>query len=235
MFDLIIEYLSWILLLLLSIFLYVFLTGRLYPTLFLKPRYDVSALTDRGIARYQFDGGRAITYAPSIRIRKYIKSYVLSSIDGEKYMQCELDDRIDFIHYDVVIYDSNDRAVRVVSVKDPIATHGKTRMTLLPSETAYVNVILRSVNGEEISNEAVALIPKRKIMLYVLLTALTSAAEALLLQKKVLDLADEMFSYAPLTMDDVLLPTAISAAVIGAVCAAITALVRAVKNKNGSK
>lgn len=226
MFDLIMEYLAWIILLILSLILYVFLTGRLYPKLFLKPSYGVTGMSDRGIRKFRFPNGRAITYVPSLGVRRFIKSYVLSSVDGEKYIQCELDDRIEDIKYDAVIYDANDRAVRVVSVTDPIRTRGKTRPALLPSDTAYVQLILRQVNGVTFSGETVAVIPKIRILIYILLTAVTSAAEALFLQSKLLELADDLFSYAPVKAEEIFLPTFLTALIIGALCASVAALIR---------
>ena len=125
-----------------SVILYVFLAGAVFPPIFLKPRYRYSAEGDRGIRRYAFEGGRAIVYEPSAPYRHILKQYILSANGREKYIKCKFIQSVYYVIYDVIAFDSGDRVIDTVRVEEDmeIGQQGISKASLLPGETAYVQV-----------------------------------------------------------------------------------------------
>lgn len=128
---------------------YVFLVSRVLPDLLLKPLYDDASEGDRGLRRYTFEGGRAILYEPSAPYRKYLNQYILSANGNEKYIKCKFADRVNAVRYEVIAFDSNDRLIDTVCIEEHILKEKEniSSAAMLPRQTAYVKVLLRSVNG----------------------------------------------------------------------------------------
>ena len=166
MFDSIISYVSTGMLMLLSLFAFVLLVGCLYPRWAFKPSYKILNIKDRGIKRYTFPGGRAISYQPALYIRPYIKSYLLYSREGKKYFKCELTPNVNAMEYELVVFDSEDRGIAVLQISDLIVQKGNARAVLLPQAASYVTLILRSVNDQKISKSPIACYSRMRILMY---------------------------------------------------------------------
>lgn len=138
-----------------SISIYIFLVSSVLPDLLLKQRYDASKEGDRGIRRYTFEGGRAIVYEPSAPYRKYLKQYILSVNGNEKYIKCKFAEQVTAVRYEVIAFDKNDRLLDTVRIEEHIfAEKGNiSNAAMLPMQTAYVKVVLCSVNGVILDNE----------------------------------------------------------------------------------
>jgi len=136
-----------VILVIVSVIIYVLIAACLLPKVFLKPKYNASAIKDRGLGRFIFSEGRAIVYQPSLHVKKYVEKYILSSVDGEKYIKCKLDPRVFSLKYDAVAFDANDKMISTVRIEEKIKTRGYSRSALLPVNTAYVSVIVKEVNG----------------------------------------------------------------------------------------
>lgn len=186
MFDSIISYASTGMLMLLSLFAFVLLVGCLYPRWAFKPSYKILNIKDRGIKRYTFPGGRAISYQPALYIRPYIKSYLLYSREGKKYFKCELTASVDAMEYELVAFDCEDRVIAVLQISDQIVQKGNAKTVLLPQATSYVTLILRSVNDQKISKSPVACYSKARILVYFAAVTVTVMAEMYLLRYGVL-------------------------------------------------
>jgi len=196
MFDYIMAYVATGILLFLSLFACTFLLACLYPRLILKPDYRVLNIKDRGIKKYVFPTGRAITYQPSQKIRQYINSYVLSCVDEKKYIKCELDPSIEELSYELVVFDARDRVITVLQISDYVNRAGYSRSVLLPSDTAYVHLILREVDGEKISKEPIAAYHQKNIWLYFGAVILTVVVEVFFLKSNILAMSKGILFFA---------------------------------------
>lgn len=179
----------------LSLFLYVFLIACVFPKLFLCPSYKTVRVRDRGLKKYVFDQGRAIAYEPAPSMRKYISQYILSENCGEKFIKCKVDDRIDSLRYDVVVFGADDKVLDTVEVYEAINGKGITRAAALPLSTAYVSVCVREVNGVHVTEDATASFSAIKVALFFILTACCTVAMALMLNSLILYFADLLLRY----------------------------------------
>lgn len=176
--------------------IYVVWVAKILPKLLLRPMYDISVMGDRGIKKYTFQNGRAIVYEPSVSSQKYIKQYILSSNNGEKYIKCKLDDRITSIKYDVVAMRSDDQVIDTVQVAEIISTKGMTRGALLPHETSYVLVVVKEINNRQVATDAKLTLPLLKVVVYVLVTVLCTVIEGILLKALTASFLETVLSYS---------------------------------------
>ena len=176
--------------LLCSAILYVFLIACILPRLVLKPRYDLSVMQDRGIKKYVFDQGRAIVYEPSVHAARYIKQYILSSNNGEKYIKCKIDERIRQIKFDVVAMNADDKIIDVVQVAEFVTDNGFTRGAILPHNTSYVCVIVKEVNSIIVDPAIRMKLPIMQAALYVLITVICSVIEGAMWNASILKWLD---------------------------------------------
>ena len=163
--------------LVMSLVAFIFLLACLYPRWILKPDYRIHRIKDRGIKRYTFPNGRAITYQPALNVRPYIKSYILSCVDGKKNFKCELAPTIVSMRYELLVYDASDKVITVLQVSDDGIRENESKSVLLPAETAYVSLILRRVNGKTVSKEPIAAYSRTRIAAYYLAIIATVVAE----------------------------------------------------------
>ena len=168
-------------LLILSFVLYVFIISGPLPKILLNPKYSISEVKDRGLRRFTFDEGRAIAYQPSIHVGKYIKQYILSSNGDEKYIKCKIDERIYSIKLDVVAFNADDKAIGIIQVTEKIQHKGFMRAALLPSDAAYVTLIVKEINGAVTDQKTRLEFSWVKLAVFAALSAALSAAEALAL------------------------------------------------------
>ena len=129
-----------------AVIVYVFFVSKLLPAMLLKPKYNDSAEGDRGIRKYSFEGGRAIVYEPSAPYRKYVKQYILSVHGKKKYIQCKFDSRISAVRYEVIAFDAEGSPIDTVEIEEHIL-EDMSCATMLHPKTAYVKLVVRSVDG----------------------------------------------------------------------------------------
>lgn len=200
-----------------SIILYVFLSAAVFPPIFLKPKYRFSAEGDRGVKRYAFSGGRAIVYEPSAPYRKYMTQYILSANGKEKYIKCKFKGFVYHAIYDVVAFDSADRVLDTVRVKeeleggiDPISG-----AALLPPETAYAKVVVRAVNETPVPCEKLFSVPASAIVGFMSCVTVAMVAEMLFLRFVIESYANILFAYSQYATGFGYLFALISAVVMG--------------------
>ena len=153
---------------------YVMLVSQILPRIFLKPKYDLPVISDRGIKKYVFKEGRAIVYEPSILTGRYIQQYILSSHKGEKFLKCKIDPRVYSIKFDVVAMDADDKVIDIIRVAEPIRQLGVTTGAAMPRNTSYVSVIVKEVNNTKAEPRTTLKISKRSALLYMLWTVICS-------------------------------------------------------------
>lgn len=179
--DLIVGVLAQVCLGLSIVALYVFLVAYLLPGKMLKPGYDLSVMKDRGIQKYVFAGGRAIVYEASVQSGRYIKQYILSDNQREKYIRCKIDKQILSIVYDVIAMDANDRVIDIVQVSEPILQSGITSGALLPPKTSYVSVVVKAVNGRRVEANVQMRLPKESVVKYTAWTVACTVVQGVFL------------------------------------------------------
>ena len=214
--------------------IYVFLTACLLPRLLLKPHFGPEGIKDRGLQRYLFENGRAITYQPDPAILDYMPQYILSDNNGERFLKCKLDERVQSIAYRVLTFDANDRPLEVLKVEDPVQNSGTTRSVPLPLRTAYVSIDILQVNGIKIPSLHPINLRKRNVVIYVAITSLMTALMLLPLRQALLLAADLLFAYTD-TVGSKGTIGIFAALLLGAVYAGIVFLTHFVKGSKLNK
>lgn len=166
----------WILLLIAVIAVFVAVHAVLLPKLFLKVNYEYDALPDRGIKIVSEVNGKSIVYEPDVRIRKFVKQYIVSERNGKKVFVCKIDEAIRYIEYDVVEFDDKGNSFKVLSVSELIKDKGYTQICELSDKAAYVTLVLNSVNNTEFNYRASKKVVMRGVALYLTFATFTEIA-----------------------------------------------------------
>ncbi len=178
----IIEIYSSFLMLIISFFLYVVLTSIIYPKIFLSISYRREDIKDRGVKRYRYNGGRAVLYEPSMKYRKYVQGYILSSNNGEKFIKCQLDERVEDIKFEITVFDNRDKMIKVLEISEGIKSSGVTSAVPIPDETAYVSLSVLEVNGVKIDAQPIASVSYMNVVTVFIMNILTTVVEAFYLR-----------------------------------------------------
>ena len=219
----IISYAATVLLLLITLFIYVFLVACIYPLILRSSKHMDKDPKDRGIKKYTYPNGRAIVYETHASLRPYITQYILSDIDGIKYIQCKLSDTVTSLTYDVIAYNAVGRIISCVEISElPLQTTGATKMAPLPRQTAYVNLVVRDVNGQILAQPPLNRAALIRIAVFSALTVITTIIESFLFKSYLLHFSDWWFSYTDVVGSRETLFTWMTAILIGILCAAIT-------------
>ncbi len=141
-------------LIILEIVLYFILSATVLPKI-VKIKCSVRSSTDRGLKKYIYPSGRAISYEPHPSVRKYIQRYILFTNDGYKYIKCRLDRGIDKLVFSVVMFNNENRVIDVLELTATNKGENETRSVLLHQDTSYVSVAVDSVNGNKMFNEVI--------------------------------------------------------------------------------
>ena len=179
-----------------SAVIYVFWVSKILPKLLLRPIYDISVTGDRGLKKYTFANGRAIVCEPSLSSQKYIKQYILSSNNGEKYIKCKIDTRITSIKYDVMAMRADDQVIDIVQVSEIVSTPGMTCGALLPHDTSYVCVVVKEVNARQIVTDSKLTLPVLKVGIYFAVAVLCTIIEGMLLNAVAVSFLETVLSYS---------------------------------------
>ncbi len=175
MIDLILTYTAKGVLTLMALYIYFRLVCSVYPYLTVRMLWKGGKHAEiRGIRRVVFPEGRAVVYLPTLEVRKYIYKYAIFVQNGNKFLRCRINPKIDYMRYDVISLDVNGKLLDVVSVREHIKTQGDTLPVSLPSRTAYAYVVPRKVDGMYASTERVIRYSVKGMWLFVGLCAVTT-------------------------------------------------------------
>lgn len=166
----------WILLLIAIIIAFVLVHAVLLPKIFLKVNYEYDTLPDRGVKVVGEINGKSIIYEPDVRIRKFVKQYIVSERNGKKIFVCKIDENIRYIEYDIVQFDAKGNSFKVLSVSELIKDKGYTRICELSDKTAYVTVVLNCVNNTEFNYRASKKVVMRGVALFLVFATLAEVA-----------------------------------------------------------
>lgn len=109
-------------------------------------------------------------YAPKSNARRYVKRYVISDTKVDKCLLCNFTQNYSKISYYVVGGNKKQRVCEVLQVTET-NTGSTSRVIGLSRKTKYVNIIVRSVDSEEINSQVIRPLSKAKIQIYSLLTS----------------------------------------------------------------
>lgn len=138
-----------VLLCLASFSLYAFLLASLIPKWALRITYDSREHLGRGLEKFVYPDGRAVTYEPHPSIRKYVKKYALFTLDGYKYIQLCIQDTVKSYSARIIVFDNRSRIIDIVDVFENLNSASSSRPLRLHGRTSYVAFILTEVNGRK--------------------------------------------------------------------------------------
>lgn len=202
-----------------SIILFLVVEILILPKFLLESKYSIGQTSDRGIRKYKTsDDGVYLVYEPNLLVRKWIKQYVIGHRNGEKMLKCKVDEDVDYVEYDVVLFDAADKVFRVLGVQQLLDDGVFTDEIELPPETSYVTLVLRRVNNCTFPKVACARVSRAKMTVYGLLTCIMAMATGFCMNLSFSYLFGEVFreSYASSMWENVLvLGVALIASVVG--------------------
>ena len=196
MVESIMTYVSGAIILITSLFAYVYMVACVLPNYLIRPEYNNEKIRDRGIKKYIFDKGRAIVYDPAISVKEYIDQYVLFD-DGEKrFLQCKVNEAVYSVNLRILTFDAFDKPLGVFVAKDVTASKNTTGIIELPIETSYVSIEVAEINNKRVNMESAVYFSVIKLGLFCLLTTAATVIEAVFIKSALLLVADEFFDYS---------------------------------------
>ncbi|MBE6592443.1 MAG: hypothetical protein E7642_00435 [Ruminococcaceae bacterium] len=145
--DSIVIYVSWIMIAVTSLILYVLAVSQWLPNLLIAKRRVSGKIADRGIGKYVFPEGRGVAYETGRTGRGYIKKYMLFCYKGKKYLRCSFDGAVRSAYVEVLVYDNQDRLIETTDIYLKVGDTHYSEAVTLPDDTAYTTLSLIKVNG----------------------------------------------------------------------------------------
>ncbi len=169
----------WILLTTFFTVFFICVVAILLPRVFLRNKYKVKNLKDRGIAKYKCgDSGIGMTFQPDPETREYISQYAIAFDGKEKTIKCLLPETTDYIEYDIVLFNNKNKVFDVLNVCDVVSGSGMTREVALPDATSYVSIVVSKVNDISVSKPVKLHVSFLKVLAYSFITLILSVITA---------------------------------------------------------
>ncbi len=160
----------WSILLVLTIIISVAFASVVLPRMFLKTRYTMTRSGDRGIKKIIEKNGQSILFEPVLKWRKYIPQYVLAERNGVKQLKCKVASDLNYISYDIVLFNNRDEVFDVLTVKERI--DGEFTKTVdLPEQTSYVAISINEADATDFSAPMTAKVKNGKLIKFLLCSA----------------------------------------------------------------
>ncbi len=130
--------------------IYVFAITKPMPYFLLSPSYKKPITGhNKVIGKYKFPEGKGIVFEPCDEYKGYLEKYMLFVYKKRKYIKCRLSGDVVSLRYEVAVYNEKDKLIKVFELGENVIEKKETQSILLPDNTAYVSVVLRSVNEKE--------------------------------------------------------------------------------------
>lgn len=171
-------------LMVLAVVLYFALSALAFYQI-VKIKCSVRKTADRGLKKYTYPDGRAVSYEPHPSIRKYINRYILLTSNGYKFFKCRLDTEVKHTDFSVIMFNSKNRVIDVLDVKVTNNLGNETQMIELHKDTSYVSVVLDSVNGMGIEHPNTLECKLWKLFAYVAAASTLNFLELLFIRKSI--------------------------------------------------
>lgn len=220
MIDVIVRLIAYMVIIPMSIIIYVLLVSGVYPRLTMKWKSN-RKMRDRGLQKYIFPGGRSVVCEPELKMRKYIKQYVLLCQDGNKYIKCFVNKSLRFMKYDVLAFDNRNELIDVIMVSEKLSGGEYSKAVPLPEATSYVSVVLRKADKMYFDGDVAVGYSKRGMAILASLITVTTVIESFVLQKGAEAIWDCF--YRPQTFVDER-AIFVRALIAGVVCSAVVLL-----------
>jgi hypothetical protein len=193
MVDVIFAYVSIAIALIAGIVLYILLISRVLPKILLSPLAG-AALSDRGVKKSTFPGGRSIAYEPSLGSRIYVSQYVLYSENVDKYIKCKVNERVHSVKYDLTLYDRKNKAFDRIEVFQT-AENGYTSAVMLPSDTSFVHMNICDVNETPVKEKEPEVYSMAKALCFFASVFALTFILGLIINCVVISVSDEFLGY----------------------------------------
>ncbi len=154
---------------------FVTLSGFVLPRLLFYTKYDVNGSSDRGIKKVDYDEG-SVVFEPSPEVKKFISGYALSVRDGKRVLVCKLAQKLAYIDYDVIVFDKDDKVLRVFNIKENVTDGEYTRVVELPDVTEYVSLMINEADGQTFKHKVVKNVSAGRVCAFIACTAALIAA-----------------------------------------------------------
>ncbi|MCH5164819.1 MAG: hypothetical protein J1G01_00260 [Clostridiales bacterium] len=128
---------------------FIAFAGFVLPKILFYTRFEIDGTADRGIKKIDEDDRFGIVCEPPLEARKYIKEYALTRSDDKSVLVCKLGSELNYIDYDILVFDEKDKPQRVFNVKENVTGKEYTRVVELPSGTAYVSLFVNEADGQK--------------------------------------------------------------------------------------
>lgn len=233
----IMNYFSQAIIFVVCLILYVFIAGNLLPAIFLRPSRKGLISNDRGIKQYVYEDGRALVYIPTKENNKYIEQYILSANGDEKFIKCKTPKELYSLEYDVIAFNSRDKVLDVIAVRDPIKQKEMTSAVSLPRDTAYVSVTVRKANGVRVAKKATIGYSYLGVLTYSLLCSGMTVGLVMGLKALIFPFIDQFLHYTQRVGNNGDKATVIISAIVGFVCSVAVVLLHcsdSIRIKNDS-
>ena len=165
-----------------SVIFYVSLMTLVFPKRILKVAYKIGDACDRGVKKCLFKGKHCMVYDSSKENKPIIKQYLLLQEDGYKTIKCKVTPNVEYLDYDIVLYDRYNKVFDVINVKEDLLGVELTRSVRLPDRTSYVRIVIRRVNRTDMKKKPIVKITGGSIFLFSLVATLFTAVEALVIR-----------------------------------------------------
>lgn len=191
--DEVFAYCSLIIALIAGVVLYMLLISRILPKVLLSPVMG-GILSERGVKKSVFPGGRSVAYEPKLSVRRYVRQYVLFSENGFKYIKCKVQEKVSSLKYELVIYNRKNKAVDRLEITQA-AKDGYTETVMLPPETSFVHMNLCEVNGTPVKEKEPELYSGFGALLYFVIVFALNFALGLTINYIVVEFSDLLLGY----------------------------------------
>lgn len=171
-----------IIVLVVSVIIFIALMTLVLPKKILKVVYNISEPVDRGATKCLFDGKHCMVYNSSKENKLYIKQYLLLQEDGYKSLKCKLTPMVDYLDYDIVLFNRYNKVFKIINVKEDILGFELTRSVRLPDETSYVRIVIRKVNRLTLFKKPLVKIKGGSIFGFGFVAMLLTAVEAFIVR-----------------------------------------------------
>lgn len=142
----------WIVLLIVGIVVFCFLSCYLIPKLLFKIKLETVLPKGNGQKVITEVFGTTVLYTADKSINKHIHQYILSNRDNKTVLLCEIETSIYYLDYICVCYNSKGKVVKIISVNENIQSRGLTQELELPYNTSQASIVLNKVNEESFKN-----------------------------------------------------------------------------------
>ena len=177
--EIILEITAQVILCLMSLSVYVFLVSNVIPTHIFKIRYDMSDHLGRGLRKFTYPDGRAVTYEPHPSVRKYINKYALFTLDGYKYLQLKNGDVTKSYSARVITFNNRHRIIDILDITESLSVASTSSPIRLNDKTSYIALILNEANGKKICNQDYMKMTVEDMVKYLIAMFVFTLAEAL--------------------------------------------------------